>query len=285
MQRGCTSGHGLTGLARLSLRSWVAVPTFMAAGMLTATLSQSAQAFPPDAQTEAEVPKWYIGSAVAASSAVVLAMIAAVFRCVDRGGNERAKQVAVLFGELVVGLTFGCGLVISGMARPSKVAAFLDWGSGAWDVSLAFVMGSALVITFPYFQALQRFGLQEKSLLHASCLDLPPLGKKPDLTLVVGAILFGVGWGTCGLCPGPLWVNVGATPSWEILVALVGLIMGIGTWEARQKLLNSKIMATAVEVADVIVVSSMEDGKAQQNEARKETQRASSPAVTVSTTD
>eukprot|EP00445_Apocalathium_hangoei_P015193 CAMPEP_0203867700 /NCGR_PEP_ID=MMETSP0359-20131031/16679_1 /ASSEMBLY_ACC=CAM_ASM_000338 /TAXON_ID=268821 /ORGANISM="Scrippsiella Hangoei, Strain SHTV-5" /LENGTH=56 /DNA_ID=CAMNT_0050785991 /DNA_START=1 /DNA_END=171 /DNA_ORIENTATION=+ len=56
--------------------------------------------------------------------------------------------------------------------------------------------------------------------------------------------------------------------------------MGIGTWEARQKLLNSKKMATAVEVADVIVV-----GKAQQNEAGKETPRARSPSMTVSTTD
>mmetsp|Transcript_33230 Transcript_33230/g.109008 ORF Transcript_33230/g.109008 Transcript_33230/m.109008 type:complete len:242 (+) Transcript_33230:1-726(+) len=129
MQHGCTSGHGLTGLACLSLRSWLAVPTFMAAGMLTATLSQSAQALPPDSQIEAELPKWYIGSAVAASSAVVLAIIAAVFRCVDRGGNMRVMQVAMLFGEVVVGLTFGCGLVISGMARHSK--AFLDWGSGA----------------------------------------------------------------------------------------------------------------------------------------------------------
>jgi len=179
------------------------------------------------------VPKWYVGSAVAASLAAVLGIIAAVCRSVGRGGDDRMMQAAMLVGELVVGLTFGCGLVISGMARPSKVAAFLDLGSGAWDLSLAFVMGAALLVTFPYIQAVQRFGLQDRSFLHASCLDLPPVGKKPYLSLVIGAILFGIGWGTCGLCPGPIWENVGATPSWEILITLSGLVMGSSAWEAR----------------------------------------------------
>mmetsp|Transcript_8473 Transcript_8473/g.22451 ORF Transcript_8473/g.22451 Transcript_8473/m.22451 type:complete len:374 (-) Transcript_8473:167-1288(-) len=241
MQKGCTSGHGLTGLARLSLRSWVAVPLFMLAGILTATLSKSASAFPPNPVVEAGLAGWHAAVIACASIATLLAILAGLSSC--RQWEEQTTAVLSVLGELVIGLSFGSGLVISGMSRPSKVAAFLDIGSGAWDLSLAFVMGGALLVTFPYFQSLERLKAQEKPLL-ASTFDIPAKGGAVDHQLLMGAVLFGMGWGTCGMCPGPIWVNVGSAPSLQVLVALVGLLLGIGAWEVAQRHFDSTLATT-----------------------------------------
>lgn len=235
MQHGCTSGHGLTGLARLSLRSWVAVPVFMMAGVATASISQSlADTFPPHRPTEVGLPKPLAGWVVTICEGVFLAVVAVVFKVLGGRGNAKLTIACMCVGEFVVGLSFASGLVISGMARPSKVAAFLDVASGGWDLSLAFVMGGALCVTFPYFQGLERLKFQEKAFLREPNVlkfDLPPVkSKMPDAQLVLGAIVFGVGWGTAGMCPGPIWVNVGANPSGEVFTALAGLLLGIGFW-------------------------------------------------------
>lgn len=98
---------------------------------------------------------------------------------------------------LVSGLLFGLGLVISGMVLPEKVAGFLDV-SGAWDASLAFVMIGAIAVHMPFVRWVQK---RNKSLF-GDVLQLPKR-KDIDWKLVVGALVFGVGWGIAGVCPGP----------------------------------------------------------------------------------
>jgi len=99
--------------------------------------------------------------------------------------------------SFVAGLLFGGGLTVSQMTNPAKVIAFLDI-SGNWDPSLAFVMGSALLVTFFGY----RIVLKRSTPLFDDGFRLPTR-KDIDAPLLAGAALFGIGWGLAGLCPGP----------------------------------------------------------------------------------
>lgn len=124
---------------------------------------------------------------------------------------------------LAFGLLFGAGLLISGMTDPAKVLGFLDI-AGAWDASLAFVMGGAVIVAAPFFAwARQR----DKALL-GGALDARET-TRIDTRLVLGAAVFGIGWGIAGLCPGPALVNLGLAPAaiWPFIAALaLGLLTG-----------------------------------------------------------
>jgi uncharacterized membrane protein YedE/YeeE len=100
----------------------------------------------------------------------------------------------------VAGLLFGLGLVISGMANPAKVQNFLDL-AGIWDPSLVFVMGAAVVVTFLGY----RLALRRPAPLLADAFRVPT-AKDIDARLVLGAAIFGIGWGLTGFCPGPALV-------------------------------------------------------------------------------
>ncbi|MGD0723865.1 MAG: YeeE/YedE family protein [Roseiarcus sp.] len=105
--------------------------------------------------------------------------------------------------SLAVGLVFGAGLCISGMTDPAKVLGFLDL-AGLWDPSLALVMGGAVAV------ALVAFGLARR---RRFALDGEPMrmpaARAIDAPLIVGALVFGIGWGLAGICPGPGIVDVG----------------------------------------------------------------------------
>lgn len=104
----------------------------------------------------------------------------------------------------IVGLVFGLGLIVSGMADPSKVLGFLDL-AGAWNPSLALVMVGAIAVGSAGFYLARG--------LKVSLLGLPmrlPQTQTVDWTLVCGSLVFGVGWGMAGICPGPALVLVGA---------------------------------------------------------------------------
>ncbi len=104
---------------------------------------------------------------------------------------------------LLVGLLFGLGLCLSGMTNAAKVLGFLDL-AGPWDPSLAFVMGGAIVAAFPAF----RVALRRGRTLAGEPLDLPT-ATAIDGRLIGGSLLFGVGWGLVGLCPGPAIADIG----------------------------------------------------------------------------
>jgi len=102
----------------------------------------------------------------------------------------------------IAGLVFGLGLIISGMADPAKVQNFLDL-FGIWDPSLAFVMAGAIAVTFVGYRL--TFGRGRPLLADAFSL---PTKAGIDSPLVIGAALFGVGWGLSGFCPGPAIVSL-----------------------------------------------------------------------------
>jgi uncharacterized protein len=103
----------------------------------------------------------------------------------------------------LVGLVFGLGLCLSGMTDPRKVLGFLDL-RGAWDPSLAFVMGGAAMVAFFAFRIASRRG----SSFWGGPLHFPA-SRAIDVRLIGGSALFGVGWGLVGLCPGPAIVDLG----------------------------------------------------------------------------
>ena len=137
-------------------------------------------------------------------------------------GAVPSEAVRTALGFLC-GLVFGVGLLVSGMANPAKVLNFLDV-AGAWDPSLAFVMGGASLTAFAGFRlawrrprpvALPRFDLPTRT-----AIDAPLLG---------GAALFGIGWGIGGFCPGPAWtaLALGAPGTLVFVPAMVlGLVGG-----------------------------------------------------------
>jgi len=121
---------------------------------------------------------------------------------------------------LLIGLLFGLGLVVSGMANPEKVLGFLDI-FGAWDASLAFVMGGAVAVTSVGYRWIGRAGKPWFDLSY----NFPSLSHI-DSRLITGAILFGVGWGLVGLCPGPAIAAFVVEPG-SLLVFLASMAAGM----------------------------------------------------------
>ena len=116
------------------------------------------------------------------------------------------------------GLMFGIGLVLSGMTDPANVKAFLDV-AGGWRPALAFVMGAAVLVALPIFQWTRRRG----KALTADTLEAPP--QTIDAPLLIGAAIFGIGWGLSGICPGPAIVWLGLSPA-AIVPFLLAVIAG-----------------------------------------------------------
>lgn len=125
---------------------------------------------------------------------------------------------------LVAGAIFGAGLAISGMADPAKVRGFLDV-FGAWDPTLVFVMGGALIpmaIAWRFVPKLDRPLLAPKFAL--------PTKSDLDAKLLSGAALFGIGWGIAGLCPGPALADLALEPA---PAAVFVAAMALGMWLHR----------------------------------------------------
>ena len=132
---------------------------------------------------------------------------------------------------LFAGLLFGIGLLISGMTDPAKVQGFLDV-FGAWDISLALVMGGGLIVALVGVQLAKR---QQSSWIGTS-IDMPSktnINKK----LLIGAMLFGIGWGLVGICPGPGIVLLG-TGQWQAYVFIPAMIVGMLMYQWLEPKLN-----------------------------------------------
>lgn len=126
--------------------------------------------------------------------------------------------------SLVCGLLFGLGMVISGMADPAKVIGFLNVAvifdaQTSWDPSLLFVMGGALMVFMPaYFFVIK----PRKQPLNAQVFSVSTM-QQPDRRLIGGAVLFGIGWGLVGVCPGPALASMalGEPAVWLFFAALM----------------------------------------------------------------
>jgi uncharacterized protein len=135
--------------------------------------------------------------------------------------------MATLFA-FVAGLIFGIGLIIAGMVNPAKILGFLDV-TGQWDPSLALVMVGAIAV------GLVAFALARRRTM--SALGLPmqlPTASAIDARLVGGSLVFGIGWGLAGFCPGPAIVALGAGYA-KAAVFVVAMLVGMGAFELIQR--------------------------------------------------
>jgi uncharacterized membrane protein YedE/YeeE len=128
--------------------------------------------------------------------------------------------------EFLVGLLFGLGLILSGMTDPGKVVGFLDL-AGAWDPSLAFVMGGAVCVSLFAFL----FARRRTRAFLGGAMELPT-ARDIDRPLVVGSLVFGIGWGLAGFCPGPALVSLGAG-HWQALVFVLAMLAGMALHDYR----------------------------------------------------
>lgn len=144
----------------------------------------------------------------------------------------------VLACSFLVGLVFGLGLIVSGLANPAKVLAFLDL-AGPWDPSLMLVMGGAVLVGLPFFALARRRA--------TSWLGLPLLlpGPRPvDHRLLLGSLAFGIGWGLVGFCPGPAVVALGMFNA-KAAVFVAAMLAGMALFEGWERMRHRSGVPTA----------------------------------------
>ena len=130
--------------------------------------------------------------------------------------------------SLLSGLIFGLGLILAGMSNPAKVLAFLDI-TASWDPSLGLVMGGAITVGLVAFKIA---GKRTRSFI-----GLPmniPTSRIIDKRLIIGALIFGIGWGLVGICPAPAFVLLG-TGSIKGIVFLIAMLVGMCIFEIFEK--------------------------------------------------
>lgn len=241
----------------MSPRSLAYTLTFMAAGVAvaTATGTLAALGVPAVAPQLAALPadQLRMGLTLAAASTAAALGLGAAGRKTKSPAIKSALDAGASFG---LGALFSVGLAISGMAQPAKVAGFLSPMSPAWDLSLMFVMGAAVLISFPAFQSvigkLWRSPPWAATPALAPSYCLPPTAGRAsliDAKLIVGGVLFGAGWGLCGMCPGPAIVTAVATYNPSALTYVASLVAGIALEPAVSKALKftTDIKPTAAE--------------------------------------
>lgn len=125
-----------------------------------------------------------------------------------------------LLSQYAIGVLFGWGLIISGMSNPQKVLGFLDL-TGLWDPSLMFVMLGAVLVGLGGFYVVSK----RTEAFFGGALHIP---SRRDITkpLIIGSLIFGVGWGIAGFCPGPALVALGAGHL-KALVFVVAMLVGM----------------------------------------------------------
>lgn len=223
---GCTTGHGICGLARLNTRSLAAVLSFMATGVFAATGCSTTCPLHPYLRTSYESVAKHLPTETTIGIGTVIASLAAGAALPgflrqaphdkateaekDEHENNKRKIIPAIFSASF----FSLGLVISKMTISSKIYGFLNVKGikdGTWDPTLACVMGGGLVVSFISYQWVKGHNAFKNS----NALECPlsqkktngkfsvPTNKTIDNKLVIGEALFGLGWGMAGLCPGP----------------------------------------------------------------------------------
>jgi uncharacterized membrane protein YedE/YeeE len=131
------------------------------------------------------------------------------------------------FTALLAGLIFGLGLYLSGMTDPAKVLGFLDL-AGDWDPSLALVMLGGLLVSSVFFFFARR---RDSSLLGAPMQM--PTQRHIDRRLVLGSLVFGMGWAIAGLCPGPALALL-LTGRWQAALFTLAMVVGMLLFQALE---------------------------------------------------
>ncbi len=143
---------------------------------------------------------------------------------------------------LFAGILFGFGLALSGMMQPEKVVGFLNI-TGEWDASLMLVMGGALAIFTPGYHFIIK---KRQQTWNGAVLHLPTK-KALDHQLIIGALIFGAGWGLAGICPGPAVAMV-ALVGWPAIVFIFAMVAGMliaGYWLQKKNLLTEPVTQLA----------------------------------------
>lgn len=140
-----------------------------------------------------------------------------------------------IFFSWLVGLIFGIGLMIAGMTNPAKVLGFLDI-TGIWDPSLAFVMAGGITIA-----SVGLFVAKKKTQSFLGLKMRFPTATKIDRPLILGGVIFGLGWGVAGICPGPALVLVGGGV-FKGIVFVIAMILGMAVFEIFNRQRSKKII-------------------------------------------
>ena len=221
---GCTSGHGVCGLGRLSPRSLASVLTFMVGGAMSAMFFD---AF-PGAKAYFTLPSFALLEAIPMPLVFLAALGLAWSLRKAASSASPPRSAAFLAASCVAGAAFGFGLAISGMVDAQAVLTFLNpLAASGWNPRLIFVMGGASAVTLVAFSYLKdRTPLLVraegfKPMAYAAC----PANLKIDSSLLVGSLVFGLGWGAGGYCPGPTLVSA-VTGSAVSQTALTGVLVG-----------------------------------------------------------
>jgi uncharacterized membrane protein YedE/YeeE len=221
LSNGCTSGHGVCGLARLSRRSFAAVCTFMVTGIVTNVVTSPnlkwAAGWSSFLRTESTDTDAMVTFGQGLAAIAVAAAVFTQLPNVKTRDSEETKKIPI---AVTSGALFASGLYVSGMAFPEKVTAFLEVtniANGTWDATLLGVLGGAVAVSFLSYQFLDHHSCKPtifRSLLHPITLTPQskfnvPSNTTIDKNLIIGSSLFGMGWGITGFCPGPALLAAG----------------------------------------------------------------------------
>jgi uncharacterized protein len=226
---GCTSGHGICGLARLSKRSFVAVATFMGTAAMTIVLMSWPSSRFLRSSGDATPPLPAVGSFLSLASLGL-----SLFALLRYGKNGTKDDTAKIGPAALAGILFAHGLKLSGMTKSSKIFSFLDVRTierGTWDPSLAFVMGGGVTVSWLAYQMVEGYQslsmplLQHPVALNPGSKFCVPTKTQIDRNLVVGSAIFGLGWGIAGICPGP-GLFLAGTGAPEALLWLPSFVLG-----------------------------------------------------------
>lgn len=265
---GCTSGHGLCGLGRMSPRSLAAVLTFMTSGAITSYIANETNLLPFLTNSLSNKDLINNNSTIYISS---LSLLSSIFflnalpyllnknqKLSEKFNftnikdyflkNYDNKNVKNYFFNYLLGIVFGFGLGISGMCNTDRVIKFLNFTSNSgWDPTLMSVLGVGCAITasgFYFFNNKINNDIKKEDSNSEICMKDYKLNYgvcKPNLIidkkLIIGSLIFGIGWGLCGICPGPGIVSAGANIESSKLF-LTSLIFGMSSYEIFQYFFN-----------------------------------------------